>query len=163
MTNNKKIIIPALMLTILLGAGAYGATKVNAEESFSKTSLVEKIAQKFNLNKDEVQKVFDEERGERQKNRQAEFEKKLNEAVSKGELTNEKKELILKKREELLAKMESNRDKIKDMTKEERKTQFESHRTELEKWATDNGIDLKYLMGPGMGNRVGKGYHGFGK
>lgn len=166
MINKKNIIVPVLMLTAILGAGAYGISKANADEGFGRTAIIEKIAQKFGLNKDEVQKVFDENREEGKKNMQANFEKRLDEAVQKGELTKEKKDLILKKKEEMRAAMENNRDKIKDMTPQERKTQFESHRAELEKWAKDNGIDLKYLMGRmghGMGRGMGKGFHGLEK
>lgn len=162
MKNKKKIIIPAFLLAFIMGAGAYGIANANTKEGPFHSALVEKIAQRFNLNKDDVEKVFDENRDEVQKNMQANFEKRLDDAVSRGEITKEQKEAIIKKRAELQAQFEGNRDKIRDMTPAERKAQFENHRAEIEKWAKDNGIDLKYLIG-GIGRGMARGFHGFNK
>lgn len=159
MTRNKKIIIPALALITLLGAGAYGVSRASADEMGSgMTSLVEKISTKFGLNKDEVQKVFEEERDERQTQMKARYEERLNEAVSKGELTEEQEKLLLAKREEMQTEREKNRENHQNLSMEERKAEMEKRRTELEQWAKDNGIDVKYLMmGPGGMARGGHG------
>ncbi len=54
---------------------------------------------------------------------------------------------------------------MKDKTPEERRAAMEVKRTELEKWAKDNGIPIEYLRpggghhgpgGPGMGPRGDK-------
>ena len=170
MKKNKKIIIPVIALSILLGAGAYGVGGAYASESDSnfRNSLIEKIAQKFNLNKDEVEKVFKEDREERRTQMEERFNQRLNEAVSNGELTEAQKSLILAKREELQkereAKITEKRNKGERPSKEEMETRHQEMKTQreaLEKWASDNGIDLKYLMGLGG---FGRGEHkGFEK
>lgn len=167
MKKNKKIIIPVIALSILMGAGAYGVGNIYASENRDlKNSLVEKIAQKFNLNKDEVQKVFEEDRAERKSQMEEKFNRILDEAVNKGDLTEAQKNLILAKREELQnekeVKMAEKKNKGEKPSEEEMKAMHEKREAEkeaLEKWASDNGIDLKYLMGLGGFGR-GK-YKGF--
>ncbi|MDY0143505.1 MAG: hypothetical protein RBR97_16590 [Bacteroidales bacterium] len=168
MKKNKKIIIPVIALSILMGVGAYGVGSIYASEDNSlKNSLIEKIAQKFNLNKDDVQKVFDEDREEKKTQMEEKFNQMLDEAVSNGDLTAEQKSLILAKREEMQKERETQMSERKNdgerPSKEEMETMQEERKTEreaLEKWASDNGIDLKYLMGLGGFGRGGHG--GFG-
>jgi len=167
MKKNKKIIIPVIALSILLGAGAYGIGNIYASEDNSQNSIIEKIAQKFNLNKDDVQKVFEEDRDARAKERETQFTTMLDEAVSKGELTEAQKSLILAKREELkkereanMSEMKNNGEKPAKPSEEEMENKKEEMKTEkeaLEKWASDNGIDIKYLMGLGSPGRGGHG------
>lgn len=165
MKKNKKIIIPVVALSILMGVGAYGIGNIYASEDDGnglKNSLVEKIAQRFNLNKDEVQKVFDENREERKSQMEERFSRVLDEAVSNGDLTEAQKNLILAKREEMQKERESRMNKRKNdgerPNKEDMKNiqqERKAEREALEKWATDNGIDLKYLMGLGRGGHGG--------
>ncbi|HCU70569.1 MAG TPA: hypothetical protein DIC35_02300 [Candidatus Moranbacteria bacterium] len=174
MEQNRRYFIPSLVLLAAMGAGIYGVSDAGAQVGENQASIIEKIAAKFNLSKDEVQKVFDEDRTERQKLMQENFEKKLDEAVSKGELTEDKKKLILAKKAELRKEAESrresmqqNRKNLNAMTEQERKAfmeerqaEMKKHREEMEAWAKENGIDVRYLMGP-MGDRAGglRGMH----
>ncbi|MDQ1283732.1 MAG: hypothetical protein QG620_80 [Patescibacteria group bacterium] len=160
MPIDKKVIVPALALAVVLGAGVYGISKVSAEENGRRFSMVEKIAEKFGLNKGEVEKVFEENRSEHQAQMKNNFEERLNEAVSKGELTEAQKQLILAKKEEMENEREKNREDHRNLSAEERKNKMEERRSELEKWAKDNGIDVGYLMG--MGKMGQKGGHGGG-
>lgn len=160
MKKNKRIVIPAVALSILLGAGALGIGSLYASEDNPQNSIIEKIAQKFNLNKDEVQKVFDEEREERVKVMQERFAKILDEAVDKGELTEAQKNLIIAKKAEIKGNIEAKRDENMDLSREEMQTKMKAQKEELEKWASDNGIDMKYLMGMGG---FGRGGHGGGR
>lgn len=165
MKKNKKIIIPVIALSILMGVGAYGVgNSFASEDENPRNSLIEKIAQKFNLNKDEVQKVFEEDREERKTQLEERFNQMLDEAVSKGDLTEAQKNLILAKRAEMQkereAQMSERRNKGERPSKEEMKSNQEERKAEreaLEKWASDNGIDIKYLMGLGG---FGKGHGG---
>ncbi|MFZ2154245.1 MAG: hypothetical protein WAV16_03375 [Candidatus Moraniibacteriota bacterium] len=157
MQKNKKIIIPIVALSVLLGSGVWGINNIYANEDNPQNSIIEKIAQKFNLNKDEVQKVFDEERGEREKKMEENFNARLDEAISKGNLTEAKKALILEKRAQLQSEFQSNREANKNLSHEDREAKFKANREALEKWATDNGIDIKYLMGMGGPGRGGHG------
>ena len=165
MTKNKKIAVSMLVFSVILGGTVYGVNQTSAQENGMHDSLIEKLVAKFNLNKDEVTQVFTEERGARRAandvERQKRLEEKLTLAVTSGEITNEQKQLILNKMAELQKERTANREAHANLSAEERKTEMDEHKAELEKWASDNGIDLKYLMaglGRGMGGeRMGQG------
>lgn len=153
---NKKLLLTAVTVTVL-GAGLFGISSVSAQTATDpSSSIVQKIAEKFGLNKDEVQKVFDEERVTRQAKMQTRMEDRLTELVSTGKLTEAQKQLILTKHKELQTERQSEMQSMKDLTFEQRKEKMETRRTELEAWAKENGIDTQYLF-------WGHGMKGFGK
>lgn len=143
-----------MALASVVGVASAATTNSNGSES-----LIDKIATKFNLNKDEVKALFDEERTEREAQMKTKQEERLNTLVSEGKITADQKAKIIAKQEELKTKREANRDAMKDKTDAERKAAMEKERTELEQWAKDNGIDTQYLRmlggrgpgGPGHG------------
>jgi replication initiation and membrane attachment protein DnaB len=168
----RKILLSLFTLTVI-GSGLFMSKSVLAEESAIRQNpfdtLAQKIADKFGLNKDDVQAVFDEdrtehqvemeaEREERQDEMQSKFEEKLSQGVTDGKITEAQKELILAKHEELEVSRQDVTESFKDMTNEERKTAMEEERKALETWANENGIDIEYFMdGFGM-----KGFRGEG-
>jgi hypothetical protein len=175
MEQNKRYFIPSLVLLAAMGAGVYGVSSAGAQVDDNHVSMIERIATKFNLNKDEVQKVFEEERIERQKNMQENFEKRLTDAVTKGDLTEVQKNLIIAKKAEIEAQREnirgnreSNFENLKSMTAEERKAEMEkrraemkAHQEEVAAWAKENGINVQYLPGMMGGHEGGsRGFHG---
>lgn len=129
---------------------ASAATQTNKEDT-----LVSKIAQKFNLNKADVQKVFDEEHLARQAEMKANYESKLTQAVKDGKITEDQKTKLLAKEAEMHSFMQS----LSNKTRDERKAAMDTKRSELEKWAKDNGISTDYLAGPmgGKGKMMGEG------
>ena len=128
----KKIAVAGLTAAVGL-SGIAGIGIVSAQASGGQSDLVAKIAEKFNLNQGDVQAVFDEEHAARQAERQAQISDHLQSLVDDGTITTDQKSAIEAKQAEL-------------------KTQRESDRSELEAWASDNGIDLKYLRPAGMEN-----------
>lgn len=145
--NKKKMLFPVMALAVLAG-GLLTVTGASAQDSSNPhDTIVQKIADKFGLNKDEVQKVFDEERTARQAEMEAKNAQRLDTLVSEGKITNEQKTLILNKQKELREKHQANRDNFEGKTPEEMKTQMESQKTELETWTKENGISIEYLMG----------------
>ncbi len=147
MISKKNIIIPALTIATVVGIGVYGIGKVSADED-KQISIAEKIAEKFNLNKDYVQEVIDNDREEMRERQHLKLEERLSELVSKGELTQDQKETYLEK----LSTMRSERDNGKDLSREERQAERENHRAEMEKWAEENGLNLENLnIGAGFG------------
>lgn len=152
----KQILIPVMGAT-LLGAGLLTSSRIFAQTSGNgnpMTSLVEKIAAKFNLNKADVQAVFDQHRSERQTQMEAQYEAQLNQYVIDGKITADQKNLILAKHRELISKKQSEWQNLANLTPQERqkawetkKTQMETERQALREWATQNGIDVKYVMG----------------
>jgi hypothetical protein len=160
---NKKLYVPALAI-MLLGATAFGVSAVSAE-SFNaennRTSLIQKLATKFNLKQEDVKSVFDEQRQTRETERQARFEEKLSLDVTSGKITETQKQAIIAKMKTLAAERQAHMDAMKNMTPEQRKAEMEKHRTSIEQWAKDNNIDSKYLYfgyGKGMGHKMGPRY-----
>ena len=141
-----------------MGTVLFGAVNTFAQNTVSDqnpmSSLVQKIADKFGLNKDEVQAVFDQNRQEHQAQMQTRFEDQLTQDVKDGKITEAQKQLTLTKRQELQANRQTKMESMRNMTNEERKVAMEKERQETENWAKENGIDLKYLMG-GLGGHRG--------
>ncbi len=140
----------------MIGTGVVGVAHVSAQSNVDApyTSLVQKIADKFNLNKTEFQELFDQEHTAMEAKMKGQMTARLDQLVKDGKLTEAQKKLIQDKQTELQSTREANREKMEDMTDEERKKAMKKERTTLEAWAKENGIDLKYVMGHGM-----KGHH----
>ncbi len=165
---NKKIFLTGLTVAVL-GAGVLTSTQVFAQTSGDPmSSIVQKIADKFGLNKTDVQAVFDQDRADRKTAMEGKFESQLDQAVKDGKLTDAQKQLIISKRKELETTRQNqmqnmqgkSRDEIKAAMEANRAT-MEAERKSLEDWAKQNGIDVKYLMG-GFGMHGGPGRNGMG-
>lgn len=157
--NYRKTLLTAGVVSGIAFTGLAGVSAVSAASLATSTdgptSLIEKLAAKFNLNKDEVKAVFEEERTARQAEHQQKVEERLTQAVTDGKITADQKSKILAKAKELQAQREANRTAMEGKTHEERKANMDANRTALEKWATDNGIAKEYLhfvMGGGHGH-----------
>ena len=153
---NKKLLLVLGAITVI-GVGVLGSNQAFAQESNTSdpiNSLVQKIADKFGLNRDDVQAVFTEHKSEMKVNISARQEDRLSSLVSEGKITEVQKTLIINKQKELVEKRAANKDSLKDLSREEIRSKMEAERAELTKWATDNGIDMKYLTGP-----FGRGFH----
>jgi len=140
--KRKKVLIITSAVVgalLLIGTAGVGAGVVMAKNLDSYPSIVQKLAQRFNLDPDEVKQVFDEERGERRQEAQDRFEESLDEAVKDGKITEAQKEAILEKHTEIQGEQEKLREELSD-------------------WAEENDIELKQL-GPcgGRGFRGGLG------
>jgi hypothetical protein len=175
--KKRHLAILALSFAVA-GAGisaAYAASDDSEKNQIS--SLVTAIAAKFNLDKDEVRAVFDEQRKEMQAEREtrmAEIQKKINQdfaaklaqAVADGKLTQSQANLITDKRAELAATRATIKPEMetqKEMTGEERAAQREKMQTRMEdlkSWAADNNIPEEYL--PMLGGWGGHGGRGLG-
>lgn len=157
MKKGKMMIAGAVAAASLLGLG--GASIASAATS-GHDGLIDKIATKFNLKKEDVKALFEEDRAARDAERTAEVETQLAKLVTDGKITAEQKDKLTSKRKELEAQREADRASMDGKTDEERKAAMEVKRTEIDKWASDNGIDkqyLRYLMGGGRGGHGGHG------
>lgn len=189
--NRKKLAIAGVIASVGI-ATAGGVGIASAASSSNSDSLVDKLATKFNLNRDEVKAVFDENRSERQAAMEQRQADRLQKLVDNGKLTAEQKSKIEAKLKELKSARESERTELESWAKsnnidmkylmggrhdndtdlqsavdnkeitsdqkkliEDKRTELENKRKtsreELKKWAEDNGIDMKYLMGGGPG------------
>lgn len=167
MLVNKKIVILSAIVAVAIATGLYGTTQVNAADDSPLATLVEKIATKFNVNQADVQAVFDEHRKEVEQQHQARAEDRLNSLVADGTLTEAQKKLILEKQKEMQTQKSQNWEAWRSLSESERRGKMQEKRDALKTWATENGIDLQYLMGvfgrgghrgcSGDGEGMGKG------
>ncbi len=154
----KKHVLAAGIASTIGLAGLAGVGIVSAAETTSSSNpmsgLVSAIASKFNLNKDDVQKVFDEQHQAMEQERNNEVKNEIAQLVKDGKLTQDQADKLLAKRTELEKEREANRTNNQRPSKDD----LDKKRTEFETWAKDNGIDtsyLRYVMGHG-----GRGGHG---
>jgi len=144
----SKSMLAAGVVTTITAASIMGIGAASAQSN-SGNNIVDKIATKFSLNRDEVQSVFDEQHDEKKAKHEQRQATRLQELVDNGTITANQKTALEAKRTE----MESKRDALKDqnLTREEIRTQMESTRIEFEAWAKDQGIDLGAIRPEGMG------------
>lgn len=140
-------------MTGLLAVGAVGVLPSYAQDSKTYPPIIQKLAERFNLNQDEVAEVFEEQRAEHHAKMLANFEDKLSEKVESGDITEEQKQAILDKYQEMRAKM----DELvqADLDKEEAHEQIRAYHEELRAWAQKQGIDLP-LFGFWRGFKMGQ-------
>lgn len=135
-------------ITAISAAGFTGASMVSAasttDSSNPMSSLVDAMASKFNLDKTQVQAVFDEQKSAMQAEREAEMKTKIAQLVTDGEITQAQADKINTKRAELQKERETNREAMQSMTDAERKAEMESHKTEMDAWFSENDIDTEY-------------------
>lgn len=145
-TITKRLKVTIASIAFLMIVGAVSSQALAQSETGGYQSIVQRLAEKFNLNESEVQAVFDEVHAEHQAQMQEMFEARLGEAVANGDLTEDQKNAILDKKEEMIAF----RDSLRDLSPEERKAAFDEKRSELKTWAEEQGIDLNlfHLDGP---------------
>jgi membrane protein involved in colicin uptake len=153
----KNLLVAATAATLSLGALVPVAAMAQSDSTTGSSSIVDKLASKFSLNKADVQKVFDEEHAARQAAREQESKDELAALVKAGTLTQAQADKITAKRAEIKAEMDANRNAMQDKTEAERKAAMDAKKAEIDKWASDNGIDAKYLM---LGHGGGRGHGG---
>ncbi|HUC20312.1 MAG TPA: hypothetical protein VMR98_02340 [Candidatus Polarisedimenticolaceae bacterium] len=158
----RKTMLVATAASVIGLASVAGM--VSAESG--NTGLVDKISQRFNLNKNDVQKVFDEDRTAHEAGRESRYEARLMQAVKDGKLTEGQKTKLVAKHKELQAEMEKNHESMKagreafaNKTDAERQTlmvqrraEMDKKRAEIEAWEKQNNIPSGYLFG-GFGGR----------
>lgn len=149
---SKKILLPVLATAVIGGVVVYGVgvAQVHAQDEKPLSGLVQALVQKFSLNESQVQTVVDDfvshERQTRLESMQKREEDRLTKLVAEGKITDAQKQAILNE----LAALRStyNPENMKDKTAAERKAQMQAMHDELQAWAKQQGIDLKYVMVP---------------
>lgn len=171
----RKTLVAAGAATVFGAATMVGVAQ--AATTTGSDNLVDKISQRFNVDKAEVQKVFDEERTARQAEREQRYEERLSQAVKDGKLTEDQKTKLLAKHKELKAEMEKRHESREaergDMAQkteaerealvEQRKAEMDKQRAEIEAWEKANNIPSGYLMMKGHGGKGGHGGPGGGR
>ena len=144
----QTLALPLLGLATAVGS-FFGASQVHAQTN--QQSLVEQIAQRFQLNQSDVQSVFDQNRSQHQQMMQDRLKTRLDQLVKDGKLTADKEQLILNKLKELANQRQADWNDLKNLTAEQRKQKLSDQKKALEDWASQNGIDLQTIMPFGKG------------
>lgn len=160
----KKTLFTIAAVSVLC-VGIVGVTVAFAQTQTagqtSVPSLVQEIANKFNLNPSDVQSVFIQHRQEVQSKQEANYEKYLTNLVKEGKITQAQEQLLLNKHNELINQMQRNMKNFKTMTPAKRQALMQSAQQDLQNWAKQNNINVQYLrpFGPGMRRFGGFGWH----
>lgn len=146
MTPKLKFILPAVaamtFISVSPAAAIWPFDSLTNKSNTTPSTLLDKIIEKFGLNRTEVEQVVTDYRTERRNQMQTQYEQRLNQAVADGKITEEQKKLILEKHNQLQSQW--------DAESNER----QQHREEMQAWAKENNLDLSYLgMGMGRGGR----------
>lgn len=164
MKLTRKQLISAAVVTVLAGGiGLVGVASVSAERGRSDRSetMAQRIATKFNLNKDEVKAEMDaqkeEDRAAHQAERKQKREEHLQKLVDEGKITAEQKDAIITKQDEIHTRIEELRNNGK--TREENKDAAKAIKDEFKAWAESQGINLEDIKPEGKEGRGGEGEH----
>lgn len=150
MSSLKKSVVIGLSAASLGLAGIGGITAVSAAtttDGSESNSIVDKIATKFGLNKDEVKAVFETDRADHQKEMKEKQTTKLAEAVSNGTITQAQADHI----SDAWAEIEALRGESASPQDESDDTRaaIREKRDALKTWAREQDIDLKLIGGFG--------------
>lgn len=164
-TSHKVFIASAVAIPFvgLAGTAVHAATDTTASSANNPmSSLIEKIASKFNLKTSDVQAVFDEERTARE----AEMQTKISDALKTAGFTDTQISALQTKQKEQREAGKTWRDAHPNATQDEIKTQRDSEKSAMDAWAKEQGIDMTKvqdaLKTAGVGPRGGRGHGGPG-
>ena len=146
MKRNNKIIVGSVAAAMLLSV-ALIAPPTMAANNDQVNGMVQAIASKFNLKPSEVQSVVDQYRASQQTKKQQNFQTALDKAVASGELTSAQHDLILAEETQVQTRLTQ----IKAISSQaDRTTALKQLRADVKSWATQNGIDLKWVAVRGL-------------
>lgn len=148
---SKKILIPTLVLGIVSLIGVGSLVRAHAQTD-TYPPIVQRLAEKFGLNVDEVNQTFAEEREAHQEEMRSQLEERLDTAVAEGKITEAQKAVILEK----IGEMQANKGNLENLDRETHHTKMRKLHEEFRTWAEENDIDLSELMPLGSGGPKGK-------
>ncbi|MBI1833478.1 MAG: hypothetical protein HYR90_01505 [Candidatus Andersenbacteria bacterium] len=158
----KKSLFAASAIAVL-GLVVFHASPTYAASNT--TNLIDRLVERFSLNRDDLQTVFDEHRSDLMTEHEQAMKDRLAQTVTDGKITQAQADLITAKHAELKTFIES----LKEKTMEERRDAMKTKMDELKRWAEDNDIPLQYLnlgmKGPHgkFGPRMGMPFRHVGK
>jgi len=135
------ILITSLALLSVGGVACIGEINAQADEGTESgyPLLIEKFAERFDLDPDKIHDFFNELKEERVADAEDRFEEKLDELVEDEKITEDQKEAIIDKKEEL----RTFREELEDMTISEAREAMKDIHEELKDWAEENDISLR--------------------
>ena len=135
------ILITSLALFSIGGIACVGEinAQISEEAGDEYPLLVERFAERFDLDPDEIMDFLNELKEERIADAEERFEGRLDELVEDEKITEDQKEAILDKKEEL----KTFKEEMEDMTISEAREAIKEIHEELKDWAEENDLDLE--------------------
>lgn len=154
----KSLLIGLSATAVTIGVvGLAGIASAQTSNTSGGTSLIDKIATKFNLKKADVQAVFDQDRSDHEAERAAKEKTTLDAAVKAGTITQSQEDQLIAKQQEMKTYMDS----LKDKTETDRRTAMKAKMDEFKQWLTDNKIPDSLMQSLHMGGPGdGRGHDG---
>jgi len=146
----NRFLVPTFLAVSILMVGVISTSVVSAQVS-SYPPVVERLAERFGLDKGEVKQFFDEVHSEHQADMYASWVERLDDLVAQGDITSEQKEELLTKLDEMREKIEA----LQDLDPETRHEDVVQIRQEFRDWAKAQEIDLSSIKPFG-----GRHHHG---
>ena len=156
MKLSKGMLAAGIVTTVAAGS-IVGTSVASAHSGNGSGNVIDKLVERFSLNRDDVQAVFEEVRDEHQADMQAQRDEQLSELVQNGTLTQTQADALKAKQQE----MHEYRNELRDqnLSREQLRTQLQEQRESFRAWADEQGIDLQAIKpdrGMGMdGHRHG--------
>ncbi len=159
---NKKylwyVAAPAVALVLTGAVGVATVAAATPAKTNPMSNLVAAIAQRFNLNQADVQKVFDDQKSQMRTQMEQTFTDNINQLVTEGKLTQDQANKILAKKAELESQEAAFKASLEGKTKAEVQAAIKAQMDSLKQWATQNNIPLQYLkFAAGMNRGHGRG------
>lgn len=160
----KSPLVVGGVAVILAVSGVATVGVVNAvagpQEHGTMSSLIDKIASTFNLDRNKVEKVFNDQHAEHKENHLIMIKQRLQKLVDEGTITGAQKTAIEVKLVDLKQQHETDKASYKNLNPEQRKEKMKQKRADLENWAKEQGLDLSKLSGIFSGHGLqGRGHH----
>ena len=148
MNVSKSLVITGSAAAIVLAVLGTGIARA-ASGTSTGTSIVDKIAERFNLNKSDVQQVFDQQKQDSQNAHAQQQVATLDQAVKDGKITQAQEDLIKAK----LGEVKTFMDSLNGKTPAERQAAMKTEMDAIKQWVAANNIPSQLLRigGPGMG------------
>ena len=143
-----SIIAAGAIITVL----ALGSGTVLASEGFAKRSFAAQLANRFNLDQEEVQAFLDDHHEEMKTQHEAKMQEHLEGLTINGTLSADQASALQAKLEEMHVATAD----LSDMNKEERMAAMQARHDEMQQWAKEHYIPLDALW---QGHRGPKGMH----
>lgn len=190
--SSGKLLLPIAVLALVAGAMTFGIMRSSDKHSSfigvahadttntqSESSIIQRLASRFNINQSDVEQVFKDHRSamhaQREENIKAHFTARLQSLVDGGKITGDQKTAIENKFQEIHERIETERKSWQDSkedwvnksqeerqkAREERKAKIDDVKKEIDQWLSDQGID-KNVIGSlfPIGGRGDFGSHG---
>lgn len=151
----SKTMLAAGAITTVAAGSIIGTSVASAQSGDGGSGIVDRLVERFSLNRDEVEAVFEEERDEKHAEMEVREEERIAGLVEDGTLTQEQADALNAKRDEMRQSKEDLMDQ--DLSFEEMRDQMRSDMEEFEAWAEEQGIDLDAIR-----PEKGRGFGGHG-